>query len=110
MFYKSKKTVQVDLGKGQKRRILGYGGKLMMVEMTFEKGAVGEVHTHPHEQVCYILKGSFEFELDGKKEVLYPGDSVYVPSGKPHGVKALEEESMIVDVFTPIREDFLEKN
>ncbi len=109
MFVKKWDTQGKDLGGGLRRRLLGYGGKLMMVEMTFEKGAIGEVHAHPHEQVCYVLKGSFEFQLEGIKEILGEGDSVYVAPGKPHGVVALEDGSMILDVFTPLREDFLER-
>ncbi len=78
----------------------------MLVEVCFKKGSRGYVHTHPHEQISYVRKGSFEFELDGKREVISVGDSVYVPADKPHGVLALED-SVIVDTFTPQREDFL---
>jgi len=78
----------------------------MMVKIFFKKGAVGYVHTHPHEQVSYILKGSFEVEIDGEKEILTVGDSFYAGPEVPHGVLALEE-AVIMDVFTPQREEFL---
>ena len=78
----------------------------MAVEVSFQKGSIGEVHAHPHEQVSYVLKGSFEFELDGKKEIIKAGDSYYVLPGLMHGVVALED-SVILDIFTPQREDFL---
>ena len=93
---------------GVSRKILGMGGSLMMVEVMFETGGVGSVHTHVHEQVSYIAKGSFEFSLNGETRVVSAGDSIYVPSGAPHGTKALED-SIIVDVFSPMREDFLGK-
>mgnify|MGYP000933821257 CR=1 FL=1 len=107
MFVDNKSVKACVCGEGQTRKILGAGGSLMMVEVTFAKGAVGTVHSHPHEQVSYVVRGSFEFNLDGDKRTIMAGDSVYVPSNVKHGVMAFEEGSVIVDVFTPQREDFL---
>ena len=98
-----------DLGGGVSRKILNYGGNVMMVEVTRSKGGVGSVHTHPHEQISYIAAGSFEFDVDGVKQVVKKGDSLYVSPNVPHGTLSLEEGSIIVDVFCPIREDFLKK-
>jgi quercetin dioxygenase-like cupin family protein len=102
-----KLTPSLKVGDGVSRKLLTHGGDLMMTEVTFEKGAVGEVHKHVHEQISYIVKGSFEFELDGDYKTVNVGDSIYVPSNIPHGVRALEEGSVILDVFTPQRQDFL---
>lgn len=96
----------VKTGEGVERRILARGGGLMTVEFSFEKGAVGAVHTHPHEQVGYIAKGRFILEAGGRREEIGVGDTYYVAPNEPHGVVALEE-GIIVDVFTPQREDFL---
>jgi quercetin dioxygenase-like cupin family protein len=91
------------------RKVLGTGGSLMMVEVAFKKGGVGEVHAHEgHEQASYIVKGSFEVVVGSEKKVVTAGDSFYAGLNVPHGVTALED-SVILDVFTPIREDFLEK-
>jgi quercetin dioxygenase-like cupin family protein len=92
---------------GVKRKVLGHGGSLMMTEVTFKKGAIGSIHSHPHEQVSYIIQGSFEFNLDGDIQKVWKGDSIYIPSDTLHGVKALEENSIILDVFTPQRDEFL---
>lgn len=100
-------TPSQKAGDGVSRKILSHGGGLMMVEVSFEKGAIGEVHQHLHEQISYILKGSFQFELAGKMQKVKTGDSIYVPSNILHGVQALEEGSVILDVFTPQRQDFL---
>ncbi|MDQ0721561.1 quercetin dioxygenase-like cupin family protein [Paenibacillus sp. W4I10] len=90
------------------RKILGMGGTLMMVEVTFAKGGIGEVHSHDaHEQVSYIVKGSFEVQVGKETRILKAGDSFYAGFNVPHGVKALED-SVILDVFTPFRQDFLE--
>ena len=51
---------------GITRRILAHGGQMMGVEASFEKGAVGEAHRHPHEQVSYILSGSFSMRWRAK--------------------------------------------
>jgi quercetin dioxygenase-like cupin family protein len=91
---------------GVTRRILNYSNELMMCEITFEKGAKGNIHAHPHLQITYVGKGSFEFTIDGKTAVVHQGDSVYLPSGSVHGVLALED-GVLVDVFNPKREDFL---
>lgn len=90
------------------RKILGTGGSLMMVEVHFEKGGIGAVHRHEiHEQVSYIVKGSFEVIVGDEKKILRQGDSFYAAQNVNHGVIALEE-AVILDIFTPIREDFLE--
>lgn len=98
-----------DLGGGVSRKILNYGGKVMMVEVTMKKGSVGTVHVHPHEQISYIAKGSFEFNVGGEKQVVKVGDSLYVAPNVEHGTLSLEEGSIVVDIFSPIREDFLKK-
>lgn len=106
MFGISKEIQPEACGEGVTRKILTYDKDMMMVEVCFEKGAVGTLHTHPHKQISYIAKGSFEFTLDGEKKIIKQGDSVYIQSDLEHGVVALED-AIIVDVFNPMREDFL---
>lgn len=95
-----------DLGKGVSRKVLSHVESMMMVEVDFIKGAVGEIHAHVHEQISYIIKGSFQLEIEGKKEIIKAGDTFYIVPNALHGVTALED-STILDVFTPQREDFL---
>ncbi len=106
MIVKNEEVKPEVLGDGVSRKILARGGKLMLVEVSFEKGAVGPLHSHPHEQVSYILKGSFEVTIDGDKEILSAGDTFYAGPDVLHGVVALED-AVILDVFTPQREDFI---
>lgn len=106
MFVHNNEVTPTVCGEGTTRKILGMGGSLMMVEVTFEAGAVGAMHTHPHEQISYIAKGSFAFTLNGETRTVKVGDSIYIPANAPHGTRALED-AVIVDIFTPIREDFL---
>lgn len=90
------------------RKMLGNGGGLMMVEVSFKKGGIGTPHSHTdHEQVSYIVSGSFEITYGDKKVILKAGDSFYAGKNVIHGVVALED-SKILDVFTPQRQDFIE--
>jgi quercetin dioxygenase-like cupin family protein len=91
---------------GVTRRILTYSDQLMMCEITFEKGAQGNFHSHVHEQITYVAKGSFSFTIDGETRIVKQGDSVLMPSQAVHGVTCLEA-GILVDVFSPKREDFL---
>ena len=78
----------------------------MTVQFDFEKGSVGYLHTHPHEQVGYVVSGRFEATVGSEKTIIEAGDTYYVPPNVEHGVVALEE-GILIDVFTPQREDFL---
>lgn len=56
--------------------MLTYSDNLMVCELTFQKGAVGALHSHPHEQVGYVISGSFEVEEEGQeKRILKAGDT-----------------------------------
>ena len=106
MFVLNKDVRAENIEEGISRKVLARGGSMMLVEVTFKKGATGALHSHVHEQVSYVHKGSFEFEIEGEKQIVKEGDTIYIPMYVMHGVTALED-SVIVDVFTPQREDFL---
>lgn len=105
-FLKKDDVVFQDLGLGVSRKILVHNDELMMVEVHFEKGAVGSVHAHPHQQMSYILSGLFAFENDGETRTVGQGDSLLFSSGVKHGVVCLQEGT-VLDIFTPTRKDFL---
>lgn len=91
---------------GVTRQVLGHDPHLMMVRVTFEQGAVGYVHAHPHRQATYVESGRFAFVLDGTTTEVCQGDSWFVPPGARHGATAIEAGSLI-DVFAPARAEFL---
>lgn len=95
-----------DLGAGVRRKILGHNGTMMMVRVAFETGAIGPLHSHPHVQCAVVEKGSFDVTIDGRTRRLATGDGYMVPPDVVHGVVALEP-GILLDIFTPIREDFL---
>lgn len=93
-------------GEGVVRRVLSYTDEVMVVENRFQKGAVGALHHHPHTQITYVVSGQFEFEIAGEKRVVNPGDSMLKRDGVEHGCVCLEE-GVLLDVFAPMREDFV---
>ncbi|MBO4883972.1 MAG: cupin domain-containing protein [Clostridia bacterium] len=95
-----------DLGGGVSRRVLAYNEQLMIVEVNFEEGAVGAAHTHPHWQNTYVKSGKFRFTIDGADTEVAAGDTIAFPSGILHGTLCLEKGTLL-DIFTPMREDFV---
>ena len=96
-----------EMGGGVTRRVLAYSDDVMVVENTFEKGAAGSLHHHPHTQITYIVSGAFEFEIDGVKSVVRKGDTLLKTGGVVHGCVCLEA-GVLLDIFSPYREDFVE--
>jgi quercetin dioxygenase-like cupin family protein len=90
---------------GLTRRTLAHTQSLMICEFTFDAHVEVPIHTHPHEQIGYMVEGRVEMIIDGKKTELLKGDSYCAPSNVPHGVFTLEP-SVIVDTFSPPREDY----
>lgn len=95
-----------DLGAGVSRKVLAYGGKMMAVEVHFEKNAVGPMHSHPHEQLTYVLSGVFEFTIGDEVHTVKAGDTLYKKPDIMHGCVCLEP-GVLLDTFTPQRLDFL---
>ena len=94
-------------GEGIRRKIMAYDPSLMLVKVDFEQGAVGAVHKHVHVQLTHIDSGRFEVEIAGVKKVLNAGDGFHIPSNVEHGVVCLEK-GILIDVFSPMREDFIQ--
>ncbi|MGS2764194.1 cupin domain-containing protein [Sinomicrobium sp. M5D2P9] len=107
VFFTSSETPWEKVDKGIERQFVGYDDRVMMVKVKFEKGAVGYLHHHYHSQATYVASGVFEIIIDGKKKILKAGDGFFIPSDVPHGAGCLED-GMLIDVFSPAREDFLE--
>jgi quercetin dioxygenase-like cupin family protein len=95
-----------DLGVGLKRKIMSYDETMMMVKIDFQKGGTGTPHKHVHTQMSYVDSGVFEVTIGDKKQILKKGDAFYVPSNVMHGAVCLEA-GVLIDMFTPMREDFV---
>jgi quercetin dioxygenase-like cupin family protein len=90
---------------GLKRQVMSFSPAMMLVRHTMVKGWVGTRHSHPHEQLVYIIKGGIRFEYPGGTFEARTGDSFLVPGGVEHQATAFED-SEVLDIFTPMREDY----
>ncbi|MBT9329779.1 cupin domain-containing protein [Paracidobacterium acidisoli] len=90
---------------GLLRQVLAYSGDLMLVRHLAEPGWVGTRHSHSHEQLVYVVRGRIRLACGDTESELAAGDSIIVPGGVEHQARALED-SEILDVFTPCREDY----
>jgi len=93
------------------RRKVVVGEKMMLVFYRADPGNGVSEHTHPHEQMGYILDGEGEFKIGDKKFILKTGDTFHVPPNVPHSGLAIGKKPLIeIDFFHPIREDLLKKS
>ncbi|MGY8915687.1 MAG: cupin domain-containing protein [Flavobacteriales bacterium] len=95
------------VGEGVQRQIMGYDDKIMLVNVKFGKGGIGPMHEHYHSQVTYVVSGKFEMTIGKETRILKGGDSFYIPPHVMHGAICLED-GVLIDVFSPIREDFMQ--
>ena len=90
---------------GLQRQVLAYNANLMLVRHQMQKGWQGARHSHPHDQLVYIIKGHLRFTGGSSTFDAKTGDSFVVPGGIEHQASAIEE-SEVLDVFNPYREDY----
>ncbi len=83
------------------------GDKLMVCRLTFAPGTVTPEHDHPHEQVTLVERGRVRFVVGKDVRVVGPGEVIHLPGGVWHGATMLDEEVVLIDIFSPPREDFL---
>ena len=81
------------------------GEKMMLCEIYMAEGAIVPMHTHPHEQTGYLVSGRVTFKIGEDKQDLAPGDCWMIAGDVPHEAIA-REASVLIDVFSPPREDF----
>ena len=76
------------------------------MEFLLQKNAVLPLHSHPHEQTGYLIKGRIRLTVGADVHEVMPGDSWCVPGSVLHGAEIIEE-SVAVEVFSPVRKDYL---
>ena len=91
---------------GVRRKIMAYDDKLMLVRVEFSKDGIGTLHQHYHSQITHVESGVFEVEINGEKKILRGGDAFIIPPDVVHGCVCLEA-GVLIDVFSPMREDFV---
>jgi quercetin dioxygenase-like cupin family protein len=88
-------------------RQMVYGDKLMVCRLRIAPHVVTEPHTHPHEQITMVERGQVRYIVAGIERIVSAGDVLHFPPHVEHGATMLDEEVVLVDIFTPVREDFL---
>jgi len=88
------------------RKTLVHGARTLMTEFRLEQGAVLPKHRHPHEQTGYLVSGRMDLTIDGETHAVAAGDSWCIPADAEHGAVA-REDSVAIEVFSPVREDYL---
>jgi quercetin dioxygenase-like cupin family protein len=106
MFQANADATAVVMFPGVVRRTLNSGDRTTLAEITLANGSVVPSHTHPHEQIGYVARGCVLFEIGGEKRELNEGDSYLIPGDVAHKVTAMLD-SVCIDVFSPVRKDFL---
>jgi len=96
-----------DVAPGVKRQIMAYNDDIMLVKAIFEKGSEGYRHEHYHSQIAFIESGVFDVFVDGETKRLKAGDCFFMPPHAMHGAVCIEA-GVLLDMFSPIREDFFE--
>ena len=98
-------SIPIENLNSQLGRQLIVGQDLMLARVLLKKGCVVPEHTHPNEQLAYILEGALKFWIDGKEIVVRPGEVLTIPPNMPHKAEALED-TVDIDIFYPPRADW----
>ena len=106
MFRKCDEYGYVEVTEKIKRKTLVYGEKTLLTEFRLEKGAVLPVHKHPNEQTGYLVSGRIDLIIEDEKHEVNPGDSWCIPGHANHSAVVIED-SAAIEVFSPVREDYL---
>ena len=83
-----------------------WGNEMLVSIADLEPNAVLPAHSHPHEQTGHIISGEIEITIDGEPRLVKPGDTFIIPGGVEHGVKVGDAPAKVLDVFSPVREDY----
>ena len=106
MFEKRSDTGYRRVLDGIERKTLVHGDETLMTEFRLGQGAVLPRHAHPHEQTGYLVKGRIRLSIGAETYEVHDGDSWCIPGGVEHGADILED-SVAIEVFSPVREDYL---
>jgi len=94
-------------GEGIERQMV-VGRRMMVCRFRFAPYLVTPEHSHPHEQMSLVVSGRVRFFIEGEERVAVPGDVLHFPPDCWHGATMMEEEVILIDIFSPVREDFLD--
>ncbi len=106
MFSPNNEAKPLEMLPGVVRRTLSHGERTLLCEITLAKGSVVPAHDHNHEQIGYVVRGRLRFRIADEEREVAAGDGYMIPGNVSHAVTALEE-SIAIDIFSPVREEYL---
>lgn len=106
MFQKATETSFRPVLDKIRQKTLVFGANTLLTEFRLDQGAILPRHQHPHEQTGYLVAGRLELTIGDATHLAEPGDSWCIPGGTPHHAHALAD-CVAVEVFSPVREDYL---
>jgi quercetin dioxygenase-like cupin family protein len=95
-----------QIAEGIQRQMI-VGQNVMVCRFQFDAFVVTPAHRHPHEQITSVMQGKAKFILEDQTRIVSAGDILHFPSNHWHGATMLDEDVVLIDIFSPIREDFL---
>lgn len=103
-------TLEEEIVEGKIRRCIFTAENIQVIIYHFPPDTVFPLHTHDkHEQMGYLVSGKMGFNAGGDVRTLLPGDFYYAPIGMEHNAWTMDEPSVLLDFFSPIREDLVKK-
>ncbi len=85
-----------------------YGEHLMLSQVKMEEGAVIPLHHHSQEQAGVLISGTLELKIGDETRILKPGQLYLIPPNVSHRAVAVGGPVVVLDVFSPVREDYIE--
>ena len=104
-YHSSSDWPAVEAAPGVERRVLACGDQIMIVQFTIQKDAEVPAHTHPHEQVGFVVSGRVNMRIGDETREIGPGEGYAVPGGVVHGATGITE-AVVADSFHPVRDDY----
>jgi len=95
-----------QVAEGVSRQMV-WGDRLMVCRLRLAPRVTTAAHTHPHEQITVVVRGRAVFRVGDEQRIVAAGDVIYFAPGILHGATMLEEDVELIDIFSPVREDFL---
>ena len=107
MFIDIKSLPAIEVAPGCRLRT-PYGENLMLSYLEMDEGAVIPLHHHPHEQGGMLLEGKLELSIGDEVRIVEPRSMFLIPPNVPHKAVAIDGPALVLDVFSPVREDYAE--
>ena len=95
----------IELAPGAKART-PYGENIMLSYLELEAGSIIPLHKHPHEQAGMLLNGRMELTIGDDTNLCEAGEMFIIPANTPHTAKPVDGPAVVLDVFSPVREDY----